>query len=1159
MKRWQPRLALVVALAMMTSLLGASSALADDIAIDGPFIERASFTGNVDVVYAQMGLYRDVQDGQLTVTVPGTATGVVAAYLWWSGRIGDSFGPPPDSGDDTVDITINGGTTQTITATDTFYSDAANPFIHYNYWYDLTGQVGLGSTTILLEGFDLQVPANVNNRHNGFGVAVVYEDPTVPETTLIIKDGNDRGYWAWPSPAGPDSAVQCFDVVPSPVAQQFEITVNITAVDSNDSFVRPQTLWWLTGTGAQPSGDNADTSGMKALGTPRVNPVFPGTGNTDPYGFEWVSFDVTVPAGDEWVCMQLESVTENPGQIGATTGWSALGFGAPTLHRLGNLVWFDTDDNGLADAGEPGIAGVTVELYDAGGALVATTVTDADGKYEFPGLPAGDYRVLIPAGQVVLDGLFSSSIEVSDPNTDLDNDDNGLADPAGIRSGVVTVGDAVGPDFSDDASNEPTDEILRSNDATDDDPIDPPYEDVRSNYSVDFGFSGEILQTFSIGNQVWFDDDGDGLRDPTEGGVPGAVVLLIDAGGTTVQTTTTDADGLYLFTEVPAGNYAVKIADENFVAGAVLDGYNPTPFMEADPNTDVDNDSNAIVVDGMVVSGTVTVGDGEPTGEDPNNDPATPDVDSNLTVDFGFVLGGENLVSIGNLVWEDVNDNGLVDTGEPVFAGVDVNLWSAAGDGTPLALVATTATDADGHYAFLVDEGTYIVQIPPEEFAPGGPLEGYVSSTPTFDPTNGVDNDDNGDDDPTLGIITAPITAAVGTAPTGEADPDPFGVPDADSDLTIDLGLVDTFAGIGDFVWFDEKTPEGGPGNNVQDPGEPGIPGVTVRLYDMDGVVVGTTVTDATGFYEFRVPPGDYWLEFEWDPTTQVPVSNPSLYNPGDALILVNPDVGTDDTIDSDGSKTKTADNIARTEATTLDPGEFDPTWDLGLSRSLEVQDERIAIGNLVWWDFDFDGIADPGEPRLDGVTIEVWLSDAVGNIVGTAPEATTITDANGHYYVSFDQDVLNVRVRVAPSNFANGGPLRDASGQIMFSTTGTFGSDDGVDNDDNGRDVATPQNGGVWSDVIQLQFDTEPVGEADPIPPGVDFDELDDNDADFTVDFGFIGCDGVSQTHPVTGALCVVTGHESSEQAGFGLMLLGFGMLMVLSANDWDRRRSSE
>lgn len=52
--------------------------------------------------------------------------------------------------------------------------------------------------------------------------------------------------------------------------------------------------------------------------------------------------------------------------------------------EIGNRVWEDTDRDGIQDADEPGIAGVTVELYDAGGTiLLGSTTTDAAGSFYF--------------------------------------------------------------------------------------------------------------------------------------------------------------------------------------------------------------------------------------------------------------------------------------------------------------------------------------------------------------------------------------------------------------------------------------------------------------------------------------------------------------------------------------------------------------------------------------------------------------------------------------------------------------------------------------------------------------------------------------------------------------------------------------------------------
>lgn len=75
--------------------------------------------------------------------------------------------------------------------------------------------------------------------------------------------------------------------------------------------------------------------------------------------------------------------------------------------RVSGLVWFDADDDGIQDAGEPGIANVVVLLMPVTGgeitglaSAVAQTTTDSTGHYVFDGVDAGDYliRVVGPVG-----------------------------------------------------------------------------------------------------------------------------------------------------------------------------------------------------------------------------------------------------------------------------------------------------------------------------------------------------------------------------------------------------------------------------------------------------------------------------------------------------------------------------------------------------------------------------------------------------------------------------------------------------------------------------------------------------------------------------------------------------------------------------------------
>ncbi|WP_157585430.1 SdrD B-like domain-containing protein, partial [Runella zeae] len=74
---------------------------------------------------------------------------------------------------------------------------------------------------------------------------------------------------------------------------------------------------------------------------------------------------------------------------GAETFGKANGLGDlellcdPAPIEIGNRVWKDTDNDGIQDPDEPALAGVTVQLTDASGTLIATAITDANGNYIF--------------------------------------------------------------------------------------------------------------------------------------------------------------------------------------------------------------------------------------------------------------------------------------------------------------------------------------------------------------------------------------------------------------------------------------------------------------------------------------------------------------------------------------------------------------------------------------------------------------------------------------------------------------------------------------------------------------------------------------------------------------------------------------------------------
>jgi uncharacterized repeat protein (TIGR01451 family) len=223
------------------------------------------------------------------------------------------------------------------------------------------------------------------------------------------------------------------------------------------------------------------------------------------------------------------------------------------------------------------------------------------------------------------------------------------------------------------------------------------------------------------------------------------------------------------------------------------------------------------------------------------------------------------------------------------------------------------------------------------------------------------------------------------------------------------------FAGLGDFVWWDQNH------DGLQSAGEPGFGRVTVHLYNGSGTLVGSTTTDANGYYRFdRLRPAT---------TYSVCVDAPADRAAGGPLAgfeLTGANAGSDDAADSDAELRNGAPCIAA--AATGPAGSFVPTYDFGFWKP-------AAIGDRVWEDVNHNGIQDAGEPGVGGVGVA--LHDAAG---ATIAHATT--DAGGLYL--FDRLPAGTyhvcfEVGTIPSGYAL--TTRDASG-----ATRANGSDAGTD-----------------------------------------------------------------------------------------------------------------
>ncbi|MCD4734484.1 MAG: hypothetical protein K8R53_00445 [Bacteroidales bacterium] len=68
---------------------------------------------------------------------------------------------------------------------------------------------------------------------------------------------------------------------------------------------------------------------------------------------------------------------------------------------IGDQVWNDLNEDGVQDAGEPGISNVTVGLYDRNGNFLTSKSTDANGLYRFTVMPGNYYlNFTLPSGMV---------------------------------------------------------------------------------------------------------------------------------------------------------------------------------------------------------------------------------------------------------------------------------------------------------------------------------------------------------------------------------------------------------------------------------------------------------------------------------------------------------------------------------------------------------------------------------------------------------------------------------------------------------------------------------------------------------------------------------------------------------------------------------------
>ncbi len=440
-------------------------------------------------------------------------------------------------------------------------------------------------------------------------------------------------------------------------------------------------------------------------------------------------------------------------------------------------------------------------------------------------------------------------------------------------------------------------------------------------------------KTGFIGNRVFFDENANGRLDSTEGGAAGVRVTLSSAGqdgtfGTfddvTVGSQVTATGGYYGFGELAAGNYKVTFSDlPNGLAFTA-------PNVGGDENLDSDADPTTGMTAGINLA----------PGQSLVNVDAG--VIKSTTVDpkTGF---------IGNRVFLDANQNGVLDGSEGGVDGIHVTLAGAGQDGTfgtADDVIRSQVTGNGGYYGFSnLAAGQYKVAF--------SKLPDGLSFTSA---NVGINENIDSDANPSTGI-TDVINLTLGQFLSN-----------------VDAGVVrqapvDPKTGfIGNRVFLDEN------GNGLHDHGEGGFGGVRVTLTGAgQDATFGTAddlsrsqVVGDSGYYGFdQLAAGNYKVTFS---------------NVANGFGLTTANVGSNEALDSDANPVS-----GMTGIISLAIGEFNSTVDAGIVKLQAGGKTKILGTEQADWPLTGTNGADDifglgGNDQIKALDGDDCLTGGVGN-----------------------------------------------------------------------------------------------------------------------------------------------------------------------------------
>ncbi|MCB9156376.1 MAG: DUF11 domain-containing protein, partial [Caldilineaceae bacterium] len=457
--------------------------------------------------------------------------------------------------------------------------------------------------------------------------------------------------------------------------------------------------------------------------------------------------------------------------------------------EVGNRVWADTNGNGAQDPGEPPIAGVTVTLHDSSGAPLAAAVTDANGNYLFSnGAGTNTASVIYNISGLTYN---TSGYEIRIANAE------GGSQQAPLSGLFVTAANA-------DADQRDSDGTLNGSTAQVAFATGAPG---ANNHTYDFGFSSTALPQIEIVKQ---------LNTPlpvTVGALISFTIRITNTGTVSITQLplTDDYDTTYIDYSTTADATGPNPATEPANDGSIL--WNNVIDFDVDGQLDPNETLDIIVWFNAKAETTGLPGGAsscDTAGHTYNN---AQTIGQTACVEVS-IDPPEPKLTLGDVIWHDINNNGVQDANEPGIDGVLVNLYEVTGSGTSFVISTTTATTntVSGFYQFAVPSGgAYQVEVDSSNFAPGGALAGFVL----------------GQNQPNI---------------TDDADPDQTAINVTTNDNTLDFGFYCRFD-----LALDKKLAAGQPATIA--PGDDVT--FTMTIYNQ-GVVTATNIVIAdyipTGF-----------------------------------------------------------------------------------------------------------------------------------------------------------------------------------------------------------------------------------------------------------------------------------------------------------------------